>query len=76
LQFAYAIASILDPTPFCLGLLILFTKADIHAGLTHVVWFPRIGAGQRDAQARLPSDPCRMLKTNFYEKAPSSILGE
>src|SRR5688572_30604554 len=60
----------------CVGLLILFTKADIHAGLTHVVRFPRKGAGQRDTQAGLPSDPCRTLNTNFYENAPSSILGE
>jgi hypothetical protein len=51
----------------CVGISILFTKADIHAGLTHVVWFPRIGAGQRDTQAGLPDDPCRMLDTDFCE---------
>ena len=51
----------------CVGLPIPFTAADIHAGLTHVLWFPRIGPGQREPQAGLPDDPCRMLDTDFCE---------
>src|SRR5215207_4472445 len=51
----------------CVGLPIPFTAADIHAGLTHVLWFPRIGPGQREPQAGRPDDPCRMLDTDFCE---------
>jgi hypothetical protein len=44
-----------------------FTRADIHAGLTHVVLTSMRRTGAKGSQSVLPSDPCRMLDTDFGE---------
>src|SRR5215217_2738172 len=42
-----------------------FTRADIYAGLTHVVLASMRRTGAKGPQSVLPSDPCRMLDTDF-----------
>src|SRR5215211_1503420 len=42
-----------------------FTRADIHAVLRHVVLTFMRRTGAKGPQSVLPSDPCRMLDTDF-----------
>src|SRR5919112_6741206 len=51
-----------------------FTRADIHAGLTHVVLNSMRRTGTKGPQSVLPSDPCRMPDTDFGE-SPFRALG-
>jgi hypothetical protein len=51
-----------------------FTRADIHAGLTHVVLTSMRRTGAKGPQSVLPSDPCRMPDTDFRE-FPFHALG-